>query len=142
MEAGETARRQEWDITTVAATPRPAFTTGLASALNHPELIVVEQPEAESVRRIEAAVAKIGRRHPALLPGKTYVATGGAFRVRAADPAALRGLHVTAAGNEATFLQLLWPDGHGRFPGEPGCDPVAEARQDISPWAAAPGGSA
>ena len=138
MEAGVTTRRQEWDITTVAATPRPAFTTGLASVLNHPELIVVERPETESIRRIGAAVAKIGRRHPALVPGKTYVATGGAFRVRESDPAVLRGLFITAAGNDAPFLQLLWPDDHGLFPGEPGCDPVAEARQGLSPRAGAP----
>ncbi len=79
-------------------------------------------------------MAKIGRRHAVLVPGQTYVATGGAFRVRELDAAVLRGLFGSSIDTEAPFLQLLWPDERGLFPGEPGCDSLTESRQDLRPW--------
>lgn len=36
-----------------------------------------------------------------------------------------------AGGKGATGWQLLWPDAQGRFPGEPGCDPMTERLQEL-----------
>lgn len=111
------------------------YTTGLAAG-DHPELVIAGLPP-ETAHGLIGSAVKIIRSGTLLAPGKDYtgIAKGFPVRFRVVDQDACKHpLSVTTRfyGRRVAALQLLWPDPQGRFPGEPGCDPLMAAAQNIS----------
>jgi hypothetical protein len=111
------------------------YTTGLTGG-DHPELVITGLP-ADAAHGVLAAAVDVIRGGTPLVPGRDYegIAAGFPVRFREVDQDnCTHPLSVTTLyyGKRVPALQLLWPDPEGRFPGEPGCDPVMAAVQDIA----------
>jgi hypothetical protein len=127
--------RYGWHATGVfGGGERFTYTTGLTGG-GHPELVVAGLSPETAHGLISAAVEVIRSGVP-LAPGRDYaeIAAGMSIRFREVDQDACRhplSVSTRFYGGRVPALQLVWPDPEGLFPGDPGCDPVMAAAQDI-----------
>jgi hypothetical protein len=137
----ENIRDYGWHCTGVLDDPGTGeapfvYTTGLTETYpGQPELVIAGQdPEigyailAAAVRVMHDGVRFAGgdQRHD--------VITGHEALFRPVDLAACTlsfRFSDEYHGRAVPRLQLVWPDAHGRFPGQPGCEPAVAAVQDI-----------
>lgn len=110
------------------------YTTGLTGG-DHPELVIAGLPPEAAHDVLAAAVGLVKSGTP-LTPGRDFedIVTGYPVRFRDVDQDRCKHpLSVTTRfyGRRVPALQLVWPDPHGLFPGEPGCDPASAEMQDI-----------
>jgi hypothetical protein len=112
------------------------YTTGLWKTHAHPELMICGIDPERGYGAISAAVTLI-ERGARLTPGEDVaeVLVGYPVRFRDVDPFGCR-LSFTVSnlfydGWEVSRLQLLFPDKHGRFPGDPRCSPAIARGQYI-----------
>ncbi|GAB7042309.1 MULTISPECIES: DUF4262 domain-containing protein [Catenuloplanes] len=116
-------RRYGWTVT--AVTGGPAYSTGLWHTFRATEICVFGLP-ARLGTRIADLVGNLLRDGDTLLDGERRddVLTGYDVVVRAARPDRCRGLFDAGLGfyrgTPVPITQIVWPDGAGRFPWEPG----------------------
>lgn len=127
--------------------PRYAYTTGLAAAGGHPELLIAGSVrgrcDPQDVLRTAARWILGGRASQDLHDaGPAGIGSRPAGRIgfRPVDPErcvlrfpASEAFH----GRAVPVHQVLWADDDGRLPGEPGCDFYTELAQDPAGTAAA-----
>jgi hypothetical protein len=133
--------RQRWSWIWVFDPDRSAspfaYTIGLASSFDHPEVLVAGLPRETSGGILGAVQAMIASGH-------TYadgdvsddILDGFAVRFRSIPQDLLIGNLVQAAifHGDRTFdaLQLIWPDPDGKFPGEENATPWLADRQALA----------
>lgn len=115
------------------------YTTGLYRTWGHPELVITGLP-AEVAPGLVADVAD------RVADGRVFkamdivngIVVGFPVHLRQVPPAGWPGMPFTGSrmfydGQLPAVLQIVWPDKHGRFPGQPGCDPAIAAVQMFGP---------
>ncbi|HTZ17502.1 MAG TPA: DUF4262 domain-containing protein [Dissulfurispiraceae bacterium] len=118
-----------------ADSPSFAYTAGIEESWHHPEIIVFGLDYESSTRLITEAVELI--KTGTFFPNQIAYYTIGDVKVRFVEVAAgvaLQYLCETAAYyGEKKFrvLQMLWPDGQGRFPFEPECSVEVKRTQPV-----------
>lgn len=131
-------RRGGWHATGILDAPgQPGYvyTTGLTVTWRHPELVISGLPPHAAHGVLCAAVERIREDGP-LENGGEYDRIADGFRVRVRDiaPAFCRLSFAVSDrfyGRTVLVRQIVWPDPHGRFPGDPRCDPGMADVQDI-----------
>ena len=119
-----------WNLT---ATAGFAYTTGLTDG-GHPELLIAGLDPYTAHDVVSAAVRRIRDGIP-LRPGNRYPAIVSDYLVviRELDletPRFPRNVTTAHYGRPVPAVQIVYPDAHGHFPGEPGCRRAIEEAQD------------
>lgn len=114
-------RRNGWAVQGVTGRRPFAYTVGLTDC-GLPELVVTGLRDGVAATVLNAAAAE--HLHEQLVPGARVTAGGLALEVL---PVAVPGRHLLTAfavyGDQVSALQLVWPDGRGRYPWDLGQRP-------------------
>lgn len=127
-----------WMVQSVLATTPVTHTIGLTAKYGLPELVLMGVAVEDSIAIVNLLAAKLVANELTLDESATYVGLLGEppAKVRRLPEHLARHLRSAACFTPSWApvhaWQVLWPDESGRFPGEAGIAPSAEALQDLA----------